>query len=95
MEDWAKHEPRFRYMMLDRLRQDCEYSLNRCDGSENVLWAKDAKAQIAHMKALWKTFEPDDTPEWLTWEDILEFERRMGLGYEGPVVYFRKNREDD
>lgn len=77
MEDWAKHEPRFRYMMLDRLRQDCEYSLNRCGGSENVLWAKDAKAQIAHMKALWKTFPEKDTPEWLTWEDILEFERRL------------------
>ena len=77
MEDWSKHEPRFRYMMLDRLRQDCEYSLNRCDGSEDVLWAKNAKAQIAHMKALWKTFPEKDTPEWLTWEDILEFERRM------------------
>ena len=77
MEDWSKHEPRFRYMMLDRLRQDCEYSLNRCDGSENVLWAKDAKAQIANMKALWKTFPEKDTPEWLTWEDILEFERLM------------------
>lgn len=95
MEDWSKHDKRFRYMMLDRLRQDCEYSLNRCDGSENVLWAKDAKAQIAHMKALWKTFEPDDTPEWLTWEDILEYERRMCTDYEGPVVYFRKNREDE
>ena len=76
MEDWSKHEPRFRYMMLDRLRQDCEYYL-RIGGSANCLWAKDEKAQIANMKALWKTFEPEDTPEWLTWEDILEFERKM------------------
>lgn len=25
MEDWSKKEPRFCYMLLDRLRQDCEY----------------------------------------------------------------------
>ena len=79
MEDWAKHEPRFRYMMLDRLRQDCEYSLNRCDGSENVLWAKDKHAQIENMKALWQTFPEKDTPEWLTWDDILEYARRFGV----------------
>lgn len=77
MEDWSKHEPRFRYMMLDRLRQDCEYSINRCNCSPNVLWAKDSKAQIENMKALWKTFPEGDTPEWLTWEDILEFEMKL------------------
>lgn len=79
MEDWSKCEPRFRYMMLDRLRQDCEYSLNRCGGSENVLWAKNKQAQIDNMKALWKTFPENDTPEWLTWEDILEYARRFGI----------------
>ena len=79
MEDWGKHDQRFRYMMLDRLRQDCDYSLNRCDGSENVLWAKDKLAQIENMKALWKTFPEKDTPEWLTWDDILEYARRFGV----------------
>lgn len=79
MEDWSKSEPRFRYMMLDRLRQDCNYYLNYGGRSANVLWAKDEKAQIENMKALWKTFPEKDTPEWLTWEDILEFERKMGL----------------
>lgn len=79
MEDWSKHDRRFRYMMLDRLRQDCEYSLNRCDGSENVLWAKDKQAQIENMKAIWKTFPEKDTPEWLTWDDILEYARRFGV----------------
>lgn len=99
MEDWSKHEPKFRYMMLDRLRQDCEYSLNRCDGSENVLWAKDAKSQIENMIALWKTFDPDDRPEWLTWNDITNYANRFGVEIKielvSPVHYFRKNREDD
>lgn len=79
MEDWGKHEPRFRYMMLDRLRQDCNYYLTYGHKSPNALWAKDEKAQIENMKALWNTFPEKDTPEWLTWDDILEFERKMGL----------------
>ena len=98
MEDWSKHEPRFRYMMLDRLRQDCDYSLNRCDGSESVLWAKDKKAQIANMVALWKSFDPEDRPEWLTWDDIIEYAKRFGVDIKvelTPVHYFRKNREDE
>lgn len=27
MEDWSKKEPKFRYMLLDRLRQDEEESI--------------------------------------------------------------------
>ena len=27
MEDWSRKEPKFRYMLLDRLRQDCDYYL--------------------------------------------------------------------
>lgn len=82
MEDWRKKEPRFRYMMLDRLRQDCNYYLNYANRSASVLWAKDEKDQIENMKAIWNTFSKNDTPEWLTWEDILEFERQMVKGAE-------------
>ena len=42
MEDWSKKEPRFCYMLLDRLRQDCEYYL-RIGGSANCLWADSVK----------------------------------------------------
>lgn len=77
MEDWSKHEPRFRYMMLDRLRQDCNYYLGYGGRNPNSLWAGDEKRQIQTMKDIWNTFPKEDTPEWLTWEDILEFERKM------------------
>lgn len=77
MEDWGKYESKFRYMMLDRLRQDCNYYLNYGHQSPNVLWSKDEKAQIENMKAIWNTFSENDTPEWLTLDDILEFERKM------------------
>lgn len=78
MEDWIlKSEPRFKYMMLDRLRQDCKYYLNYGNRSANVLWAKDEKRHIQTMMDIWSSFPPEDTPEWLTWEDILEFKRQM------------------
>lgn len=78
MEDWSKHEPRFRYMMLDRLRQDCEYYL-RIGGSANCLWAKDKQGQIRTMKDIWNSFPEGDKPEWLTMEQIDDFARKMGV----------------
>ena len=98
MEDWSKYDKKFRYMMLDRLRQDCNYSLNYFDGSEKVLWSKDKQSQIANMVALWKTFEVEDRPEWLTWDDITNYADRFGVEIKvelTPVHYFRKNREDE
>lgn len=77
MEDWKKHEPRFRYMMLSRMQQDCEYYLGYGNRSRNSLWAEDEKSQTENMKALWNTFPDEDKPEWLTWEEILEYERKM------------------
>ena len=77
MEDWSKYEARFRYMMLDRLRQDCEYYLGYGNRNPDNLWAGDVTSQIENMKALWDTFSKENSPEWLTWDDILEFERKM------------------
>lgn len=78
MKDILKSEKRFRYMMLDRMRQDCEYYL-RIGGSANVLWAKDEKQHIQNMKDIWNSFDENDKPEWLNMEDINEFARRMGV----------------
>lgn len=77
MEDWSRKDLKFRYMMLDRLRQDCEYCIRNNFRSGNSLWAGNAKNQIANMKAIWNTFAEKDTPEWLTWDDILKFEEQM------------------
>ena len=78
MEDWYKCEPRFRYMLLDRMRQDCEYYL-RINGSANCLWARDEQRQIQTMKDIWNTFPEGETPEWLTMEDISNFAKKMGV----------------
>lgn len=77
MQDILKADDRFRYMMLDRFRQDCEYYLNNGGRSSNVLWSKDEKQHIQNMKDLHNSFDKKDKPEWLTWEQILEYEARM------------------
>lgn len=78
MEDWMTNgEPRFRYMMLSRMKQDCDYYLGNGNRSTNGLWAGDEKRQIDFMKTIWTSFPEEDKPEWLTWNDILEYERKM------------------
>lgn len=73
MKNLPTEEERFNYMMLDRLRADCEYYLN---GNRNAkhLWARDEEKHIAEMKRIWNWFPDDKKPEWLTWEQILEYE---------------------
>ena len=78
MEDWSKKEPKFRYMLLDRLRQDCDYYL-RIRGSANCLWADSEKEQIQTMIDIWNSFPDGDKPEWLTMEQIKEFAQKMSI----------------
>ena len=77
MEDWNKYEPKFRYMMLSRMKSDCDYYLGYGNRSTNHLWAGDEKAQLENMKALWNSFPEEDKPEWLTWEELIEYEKQM------------------
>ena len=65
------------YMVLSRLKSDCDYYLgngNRCNGR---LWAGDEREQINEMKELYNSFKEDKKPEWLTYEQILEYEKLM------------------
>ena len=72
-----KCDMRFQYMMLDRLRSDCEYYLGYGGRYAGVLANKDERKQIEAMKALWLSFPDNGKPEWLTWEQILEYEKQM------------------
>ena len=98
MEDWSKYEPKFRYMMLSRMKSDCDYYLGNGNRSTNHLWAGNEVDQISNMIALWNTFEPEDSPEWLTLDELIEYAHRMGVKFVpelNVVAYFRKNREDE
>ena len=76
-EELLRYDDTFRYQLLSRMKQDCNYYLGYGSRSHRVLWAEDEKEQIEVMKDLWNSFEDDQKPEWLSWEDILEFEKEM------------------
>ena len=67
----------FEYSMLGRLQSDCEYFLGNGNGYEGHLWAHTVEAQIKEMRDRWNAFEDDEKPEWLTMEQINEYEKLM------------------
>ena len=52
-------DDRFRYMLLDRMRSDCDYFLGNGQIYGNHLWAENVTDQIGYMKALWNSFPED------------------------------------
>lgn len=78
LPEWIeKSEPKYRYMLLSRLKQDCDYYLGYGNRNPKNMCNGDERTQIAEMKAIWNTFPEEDKPEWLTWEEILEYEKQM------------------
>lgn len=72
-----KSDDKFRYQLLSRMQMDCDYYLGNGGRSKRSLWAEDEKEQISVMKELWNSFADGDKPEWLTWDDILNYEAQM------------------
>ena len=70
-------EYRFNYMLLDRLKSDCEYYLRYGGRNAKSLWAKDEQKQINKMRELYDSLPIK--PEWLTREQIDEYAARMGV----------------
>ena len=74
----SKIVQRHNYMLLSRLQSDCEYFVGEYGtGSERHLWAGNVEDQIAKMKELYDSFADDLKPEWLTIEQICDYETRM------------------
>ncbi len=67
----------YKYMLLDRMKQDCKYFLGNGNRNEKYLWSSSVQEHIANMKALWNSFPTDQKPEWCTYEDIEKFGREM------------------
>jgi hypothetical protein len=73
--DEASEDNKFNYMMLSRLQSDCDYFLGNGNRSERNLWADNVDAHIKEMKRLWNLLPVK--PEWLSMEDILDYEAKM------------------
>ncbi len=78
---------KFTYMMLGRLQTDNDYYLGHGNKSERNLWAGNVDDQIKEMKKLWNQLPENKKPEWLSMEEILEYEKKMKEQYaKGGVV---------
>jgi hypothetical protein len=68
---------RHTYMMLGRLQSDNDYFLGFGGANEKQLWAGNVNDQISEMKKLWNELPKDGKPEWLTMEEIEDYETKM------------------
>lgn len=81
------------YMMLGRLQTDNDYFLGHGNRHEGHLWAGNVDDQIKEMKKLWNQLPEDGKPEWLSMEDILEYERKMKEEYSNGGQMYNEHWE--
>lgn len=76
-EEVLQYDKKFRYMLLSRMQSDCEYYLNYGNRNPKRLWAGDEQRQIEYMLLLHDSFKEDEKPQWLTMDEILDYQKRM------------------
>jgi hypothetical protein len=76
-EKHINHKDEFNYLLLGRLRDDCDYYLGNGNRNAKHLWANNEKDQIEKMKELYNSFSDNEKPEWLTYEQILQYEKLL------------------
>lgn len=80
INQYLEDKNEFNYMMLDRLRSDCEYYLGSGNRCKEHLYYHDEQTHINKMKELYNSFSKDEKPEWLAYEQILAYEKSMLKG---------------
>lgn len=72
IDKYQKNKYEFEYMLLGRMKSDCDAHL----GVSNRK-IKNIESHIIEMKRLWNVFPESGKPDWLTYEQILEYETKM------------------
>lgn len=73
----AKKCDKLAYQFLGRLKTDCNYYLGYGNKKKSVLWFGNTKNQITFMFYLWACFPADGKPEWLTFGDLMQYEKEI------------------
>lgn len=81
------------YVLLDRLRADCDYFLGAGGRSEKHLWAGSVYAQVKKMRELYDALP--EKPEWLTTEAIDRYAAQMAAPYQVAAYHHFENGFDD
>lgn len=78
---------RFNYMMLSRLKMDCDYVVghlsNFCRNKlseetiSNHIWGESIQRHFSEMYKLYDNFLEDEKPEWLTREEIDDYKFKI------------------
>ena len=77
----TKNDQAFLYRLLNRLQTDNDYYLGAGNRYEKHLWAGSVDEQIKEMKSIWNKLRIK--PEWLSMDDILDYETKMKNKYAG------------
>lgn len=64
----------FKYMLLGRLKSDVDYYLHHGGRKEKDLYYKNITIHLKEMWNLWNSFTDEQKPEWLTRQDLEEYE---------------------
>ncbi len=75
IKDVTSRDEQFRYQLLNRMQQDCDYFLGNGNRHEGGLWAGNVKDQVAVMRALWDSVP--EKPEWLSKELLDNYAEKM------------------
>lgn len=74
-DPFVRHPREMDYMLLGRMRSDCNYFLGNGNGYEGHLWGGSVEAICGEMERLWNSLK--EKPEWLTLEQIKNYRREM------------------
>lgn len=77
MFDEIKKDAEFRYRLLDRCIQDCNYFLGYGSRLNKHLYAGNVNDQINLMKELYNSFPDSEKPEWTNMKEIEGYEIAM------------------
>lgn len=75
--DEIENPRKYDYMMLDRLRSDCDYFLGNGNGFVGHLYYKDVNRHIDEMKKIYNSFTEEEKPDWISLEDIDKYQENM------------------
>lgn len=75
--DERENPRKYNYMMLDRLRTDCDYFLDNGNGFLGHLYYKDVNKHIEEMKKIYGSFSEQEKPEWISLQDIENYKEKM------------------
>lgn len=74
---FVRHPREMDYMILGRLKSDCEYFLGNGNGYEGHLYYKSVEKHCEEMERLWNSFSDAEKPQWLTLENIKNYRKQM------------------